>query len=68
MLNNIRERYKVSKTPTEQSYEQQLGLKNNKEYETRVNNTMLQIVNIFINRYKGVSIEPPREEKNLKKV
>ena len=67
MTENIRERYKVNKTETEKSYEYQLGLKNNKEYEQRVDNTFLQIVNLFCNRYKGVSLDYPRgREKSAK--
>lgn len=70
MLNNIRETYKVNKTLTQQSYEYHLGLKSNPEYEKRVDQTFLDIVNIFSNKYKGVFIEPPRgrekSEKSLK--
>lgn len=60
MLNEIKSLYKVNKTPEQISYEQQLGLKHNEEYKERVEKTFIQIVNLFINRYQGVSIEPPR--------
>ena len=67
MINDIREKYKINKSETEKSYEYHLGLKNNKEYEERVDNTFLQIVNLFCNRYKGVSLDYPRGREKSKK-
>lgn len=67
MIDTIKSRYKVDKSPDQISYEQQLGLKHNEEYKQRVEQTFLQIVNLFIGRYQGVSIEPPRgREKSLR--
>ena len=67
MIDTIKSRYKVDKSPEQISYEQQVGLKHNEEYKQRVEQTFLQIVNLFIDRYQGVSIEPPRgREKSLK--
>lgn len=70
MLTNIRDSYKVTKSTTQQSYEYQLGLIHNEEYKKRVENTFLQIVNLFKNKYPQVKIEPPRgrekSEKSLK--
>ncbi len=67
MIDTIKSRYKVDKSPDQISYEQQLGLKHNEEYRQRVEQTFLQIVNLFIDRYQGVSIEPPRgREKSLR--
>lgn len=67
MIDTIKSRYKVDKSPEQISYEQQVGLKHNDEYKQRVEQTFLQIVNLFIDRYQGVSIEPPRgREKSLK--
>lgn len=67
MIDTIKSRYKVDKSPEQISYEQQVGLKHNEEYKQRVEQTFLQIVNLFIGRYQGVSIEPPRgREKSLK--
>lgn len=60
MLSEIKSCYKVNKSPEQISYEQQLGLKHNEEYKKRVEETFIQIVNLFVNRYQGVSIEPPR--------
>lgn len=67
MIDTIKSRYKVDKSPEQISYEQQIGLKHNEEYKQRVEQTFLQIVNLFIERYQGVSIEPPRgREKSLR--
>lgn len=67
MIDTIKSRYKVDKSPEQISYEQQVGLKHNDEYKQRVEQTFLQIVNLFIDRYQGVSIEPPRgREKSLR--
>ena len=67
MIDTIKSRYKVDKSPEQISYEQQIGLKHNEEYKQRVEQTFLQIVNLFIGRYQGVSIEPPRgREKSLR--
>ena len=67
MIDTIKSRYKVDKSPEQISYEQQVGLKHNEEYKQRVEQTFLQIVNLFIDRYQGVSIEPPRgREKSLR--
>ena len=67
MLDTIKSRYKVTKSPEQASYEQQIGLKQNEEYRKMVEKTFLQIVNLFIGKYKGVSIEPPRgREKSYK--
>lgn len=67
MIDTIKSRYKVDKSPEQISYEQQVGLKHNEEYKQRVEQTFLQIVNLFIDRYQGVSIESPRgREKSLR--
>lgn len=67
MIDTIQSRYRVDKSPEQISYEQQVGLKYNEEYKKRVEQTFLQIVNLFVDRYQGVSIEPPRgREKSLK--
>ena len=67
MLTNIRDSYKVTKSTTQQSYEYQLGLKHNEEYKQRVENTFLQIVNLFKHNYPQVKIEPPRGREKSEK-
>lgn len=67
MLQNIREQYKVKKSPIQQAYENQIGLKYNEEYEKMVDNVFIEICNLFIKEYPNVSIETPRErEKSIK--
>ena len=62
MAINFRDSYKVdtNKSNVEKAYEYQMALKNDKEYETRVDNTFMQIVALFKKIYPGVKIEAPR--------
>ena len=66
MTIDFREKYKVQKSNVEKSYEYQLGLKSNVEYEGRVDNTFIQIITLFKSMYPNVSIETPvgREKSN----
>ena len=60
-------RYKLSKNSVEKAIEYNIALKNDREYEDRVDKIFIQIAELFINTYKGVTIEPPRErEKSIK--
>ena len=66
MTVDFREKYKVPKSNVEKSYEYQLGLKSNVEYERRVDSTFLQIITLFKSMYPNVTIETPvgREKSN----
>jgi len=59
-MSNIRETYKIQKTSVQESYERQLVLKLDKEYEANVNKAYIIIVNYFKTLYPNVNIEPPR--------
>ena len=59
MTNSLRQ-YKVEKNNIEKAYEYQLALKHNPEYEQRVNNTFLSIVNLLKTKYPDIKLEPPR--------
>jgi len=64
---NFREKYKVQKTNIEKAYDYHLSLKNNKEYEQKVDNAFLATVNLFVKMYPNVSIEQPQvREKTAK--
>lgn len=66
MLNSLQEKYKVKKSNIEESYVYQLGLKNNEEYQKKVDSTFLELANIFNGMYPNVKIESPkgREKSN----
>ena len=67
MSKDIRERYKVNKTPIQQSYEYQLALKHNEEYERRVDQTFVDIGNLFIEMYPNIRMEAPRQREKTPK-
>lgn len=60
MLDTLRERYKVDKDNIQKAYEYHLALKNNEDYEKRVDEAFLGIVNYFKQEYPDVIIETPR--------
>ncbi len=60
MTNTLRQRYKVEKSNIEKAYEYQLALKHNQEYEEKVNNTFIAIVNLLKKEYPDIKLEPPR--------
>ena len=65
-MNSLQNRYKIEENNIEKAYSYQLSLKNNEEYEKRVDNTFLEIATLFIKRYPNVKIAPPqgREKSN----
>lgn len=67
MINNLRQKYKVEKSNVEKAFEYQLALKENKEYEERVDNTFLQIVTFFVKTNPNVKIAPPQGREKSKK-
>ena len=69
MDDKIGQRYRVEKNEVEKSYEYQIGLKNNEEYEKRVDNTFLQMLYLFSQHSKGIQIDVPRiREKSAKSI
>ena len=60
MSNNLKERYKVDSNNVDESYIYHLGLKSDTEFEKRVDETFIEIVKLFKEKYPNVSIEPPR--------
>lgn len=60
MRDSFYEKYKVHKDAIQLSYEKQLGLKANKEYEYMTDKAIINILNYFSKKYPGVVIEVPR--------
>lgn len=60
MINCLKERYKVEKSNIEKSYEYQLGLKRNEEYQKRVDDTFLELAKLFKKLYPNVKIGQPK--------
>lgn len=67
MENNFKKKYKVQKSNIEQSYSYHLALKNNKEYEQKVDSAFLAIVNLFVKMYPNVKIEQPQGREKTEK-
>ena len=61
MKNKLVERYKVQKSPIEISYEIQLGLIKNEEYDKLTDDLCISLYNYFIQSYPGVEIEIPKK-------
>ncbi len=59
-MSSIRDEYKVQKSSIQESYERQLILKLNKEYEDISNNAFVMITNYFKELYPEVVIEEPK--------
>lgn len=61
MISNLKEKYKVHKSYMQQTYEYQLALKHNEEYEKRVDRTFLEIAKLLIEFHPNIKMEAPRE-------
>lgn len=66
-MNSLKNRYKMEENNIEKAYSYQLSLKNNEEYEKRVDNTFLEIATLFIKKYPRVKIAPPQGREKSKK-
>ena len=67
MRGNIREIYKVNKSEIESSFERQMGLKMDPEYEKWANNIACDLIEYFSDKYPKVKIEIPKlREKSTK--
>ena len=67
MRGNIREIYKVNKSEIESSFERQMGLKMDPEYEKWANNIACDLIEYFSDKYPKVKIEIPKlREKSAK--
>lgn len=66
MQNSLKEMYRVEKSNIEKSYEYHLALKNNEEFEKRVDDTFLAFANLLKSTYPDIAIETPklREKSN----
>ena len=60
MKGTLDERYKVKQTAVEKSFARQMGLKMNKEYENWADSTGIKLIELFMEKYKGVIFEMPR--------
>lgn len=60
MNHNFVEQYKVEIDPIKESYQNQLGLKENVEYETWADEAAIGIIEYFLTQYKGAKIEIPK--------
>jgi hypothetical protein len=66
---NFNDRYKIKKDAKQISYEKQLGLKANKEYENMTDEAIIKILNYFSELYPGVVIKMPKgREKSPKSI
>lgn len=59
-MNTLKEKYKVKRSAIEESFINQMGLKNNQEYEKWADNASIAIIEYFLNKYKGITIEMPK--------
>ena len=60
MEGDIRQRYKINKSEVESSFEKQMGLKMDPNYEKWGNSKAIALIEYFNQKYKGVSIEIPK--------
>lgn len=60
MDNNLRKNYRIKQTSVEKSFNHQIGLKNNKEYEHWADEVGKELVKYFYSQYPGVKIEIPK--------
>lgn len=67
MKNNLREKYKVEQTTVEKSFNHQIGLKNNSEYEHWADQVGKGLISYFYNQYPGVKIEIPKMREKSKR-
>lgn len=68
-MSNIREKYKIQKSTIQESYDRQMILKLNKEYEENVNKAYISIVEYFRQLYPEVQIKMPKaREKSPKSI
>ncbi len=68
-MSNIREEYKIQKSTIQESYDRQMILKLNKEYEQNVNDAYIAIVEYFKQLYPQIQIKTPKaREKSPKSI
>lgn len=60
MSMNFKQLYKVNKNAVQQSFEKQMGLKKDTNYEKWANDAAIQLIEYFMSNYKGVKIEIPK--------
>lgn len=67
MNSNLREYYKVNRDAVQESFVNQMGLKMNKEYEKWADDSGIEIIKYFLDKYKGVKIELPKSREKSPK-
>lgn len=60
MNNNFRQNYKVNQNSIEKSFDKQMGLKMNEQYENWADDTGVEILEYFFNKYNGITVEIPK--------
>lgn len=59
-MSNFREHYKVDKNSIKESFISQMGLKMNMEYEEWADRVGTGLIEYFLSKYKGITIEIPK--------
>lgn len=59
-MNNFKEHYRMDRNAIEEAYINQMCLKKNKEYEDWADNVGIEIIEYFLKKYKGITIEMPK--------
>ncbi|MCI8361555.1 MAG: hypothetical protein HFJ41_00035 [Clostridia bacterium] len=67
MNKNLRENYRINQTAVEKSFNHQIGLKNNSEYEHWADEAGKELIKYFYSQYPGVKIEIPKMREKSKK-
>ena len=67
MSSDFKQMYKVDKNPIQISYEKQLGLREDKQYEDFIDKRCIDILNYFNNLFEDVEIQMPKKRKKSPK-
>lgn len=67
MGSNLRKDYKIEQTAVQKSFNHQIGLKNNSEYEHWADEAGKELLKYFYSQYPGVKIEIPKMREKSKK-
>ncbi len=59
-MNNLKEHYRMDRNAIEESFINQMCLKKDKEYEEWADNVGIEIIEYFLKKYKGITIEMPK--------
>lgn len=67
MGSNLRKDYKIEQTAVQKSFNHQIGLKNNSEYEHWADEAGKELLRYFYSQYPGVKIEIPKMREKSKR-